>query len=146
MHIIHRSRNILHRSCNSPHRGCDSPHGVWHNKPPFEPTATAPEKWRSHFLFERRFTPSDPHSLLFERGFTLSDPHRLLFERGFTPSDPHRLMKQIIQKFRKPGKHFRKRLGSRVNCFYFFTFFQKRKPNKLFLLRHCLFLFSVLCS
>ena len=41
---------------------------------------------------------------LFERGFTPSDPHRLLFKMGFTPSDPHRLLKLIFRKFRKPVK------------------------------------------
>ena len=33
-------------------------------EPPFEPIATAPEKMANPFLFERGFTPSDPHRLL----------------------------------------------------------------------------------
>ena len=35
-------------------------------KPPFEPTATAPEKMAKPF-FQRGFTPSDPHRLLNSR-------------------------------------------------------------------------------
>ena len=50
---------------------------------PFEPNATAHEKIAKLFLFERVFTPSDPH--------------RLLFERVFAPSEPRRLFKNIFQ-------------------------------------------------
>ena len=39
-------------------------------KPIFEPTATAPEQTAKPFLFERGFTPSDPHSCVFDATYT----------------------------------------------------------------------------
>ena len=70
---LHIGCSIPHGACNSPHRGCNSSHAGT-IKPPFEPTVTAEEKMAKPFLFERGFTPSDPHKLLkqpFEKPDTL---------------------------------------------------------------------------
>ena len=72
----------------------------------------------------------------------------LLFERGFTPSDPHRLMITAVRPFRKPGKLFRKP-GPRKLFFQkaetgltFFSFFLS--PSLSFLILRSLFLVLVL--
>jgi hypothetical protein len=133
MYIIHRGRNILHRrynsphrgcnsphrDCNIPHRGCNGPHGAWQHYTPFEPTATAPEKMAKPFLFERGFTPSDPHRLLFEGGIP-SDPHRLLNSRYGNRVNVSRKPGKLFFLFFQRVNFFGKRVnffGNRVNFF-----------------------------